>query len=327
MILVNSRSSHDHDRSGLADATYVEPVVPEIVAKVIERERPDACLPTMGGQTALNVAQALAEDGTFERYGVELIGASREAIAMAEDRQLFRGDAPDQAEMPRSAVVRSLWPSAGRPGRGRPAGDHPAELHARRHRRRHRLQPEEFEQVVATGLDASPIRGADRAVRARLERVRDGGGPRPGGQLHHRVLDRERRPDGRAYRRQHHGRAGADAHRQGISAHARASIAVLREIGVDTGGSNVQFAIDPSDGRMVIIEMNPRVSRSSALASKATGFPIAKVAARLAVGYTLDEITNDITGARRRRSSRRSITWSPRCRGSRSRSSRRPSRS
>ena len=298
VILVNSNPATIMTDPDLADATYVEPVVPEIVAKVIERERPDACLPTMGGQTALNVAQALAEDGTFERYGVELIGASREAIAMAEDRQLFR-DAMRRIglEMPRSVVVRSLAeaPAAleevGLPAIIRPSytlGGTGGGIAYNR---------EEFEQVVATGLDASPIREVlieqsvlgwkeyemevvrDRAdnciIVCSIENV-DPMGVHTGDSITVApaltLTDKE-------YQRMR-----------------AASIAVLREIGVDTGGSNVQFAIDPSDGRMVIIEMNPRVSRSSALASKATGFPIAKVAARLAVGYTLDEITNDITG-------------------------------
>jgi carbamoyl-phosphate synthase large subunit len=298
VILVNSNPATIMTDPDLADATYIEPVVPEIVAKVIERERPDACLPTMGGQTALNVAQALAENGTFARYGVELIGASREAIAMAEDRQLFR-DAMQRIglEMPRSVVVRSLAeaPAAldevGLPAIIRPSytlGGTGGGIAYNR---------QEFEQVVATGLDASPIREVlieqsvlgwkeyemevvrDRAdnciIVCSIENV-DPMGVHTGDSITVApaltLTDKE-------YQRMR-----------------AASIAVLREVGVDTGGSNVQFAIDPSDGRMVIIEMNPRVSRSSALASKATGFPIAKVAARLAVGYTLDEITNDITG-------------------------------
>ena len=298
VILVNSNPATIMTDPELADATYVEPIVPEIVARIIERERPDACLPTMGGQTALNLARALAEDGTFERYGVELIGASREAIAKAEDRQLFR-DAMQRIglEMPRSVVVRSLAeaPAAlaevGLPAIIRPSytlGGTGGGIAYNR---------EEFEQIVANGLDASPIAEVlieesvlgwkefemevvrDRAdnciIVCSIENV-DPMGVHTGDSITVApaltLTDKE-------YQRMRN-----------------ASIAVLREIGVDTGGSNVQFAIDPSDGRMVIIEMNPRVSRSSALASKATGFPIAKVAARLAVGYTLDEITNDITG-------------------------------
>ena len=298
VILVNSNPATIMTDPELADATYVEPITPEIVARIIERERPDACLPTMGGQTALNLARALSEDGTFERYGVELIGASREAIAKAEDRQLFR-DAMQRIglEMPRSVVVRSLAeaPAAlaevGLPAIIRPSytlGGTGGGIAYNR---------EEFEQIVANGLDASPITEVlieelvlgwkefemevvrDRAdnciIVCSIENV-DPMGVHTGDSITVApaltLTDKE-------YQRMRN-----------------ASIAVLREIGVDTGGSNVQFAIDPSDGRMVIIEMNPRVSRSSALASKATGFPIAKVAARLAVGYTLDEITNDITG-------------------------------
>jgi carbamoyl-phosphate synthase large subunit len=298
VILVNSNPATIMTDPELADATYVEPIVPEIVARIIERERPDACLPTMGGQTALNLARALAEDGTFERYGVELIGASQEAIAKAEDRQLFR-DAMQRIglELPRSVVVRSLAeaPAAlaevGLPAIIRPSytlGGTGGGIAYNR---------EEYEQIVASGLDASPITEVlieesvlgwkeyemevvrDRAdnciIVCSIENV-DPMGVHTGDSITVApaltLTDKE-------YQRMRD-----------------ASIAVLREIGVDTGGSNVQFAIDPRDGRMVIIEMNPRVSRSSALASKATGFPIAKVAARLAVGYTLDEITNDITG-------------------------------
>jgi carbamoyl-phosphate synthase large subunit len=298
VVLVNSNPATIMTDPELADATYIEPITPEILAKVIARERPDACLPTMGGQTALNVARALSEDGTFARYGVELIGASREAIAKAEDRQLFR-DAMGRIglEMPRSVVVRSLAeaPEAlaevGLPAIIRPSytlGGTGGGIAYNR---------EEFERVVATGLDASPIAEVlveesvlgwkeyemevvrDRAdnciIVCSIENI-DPMGVHTGDSITVApaltLTDKE-------YQRMRN-----------------ASIAVLREIGVDTGGSNVQFAIDPDDGRMVIIEMNPRVSRSSALASKATGFPIAKVAARLAVGYTLDEITNDITG-------------------------------
>ncbi len=298
VILVNSNPATIMTDPELADATYVEPITPEVVAKIIAAERPDACLPTMGGQTALNMAHTLAEDGTFERYGVELIGASREAIAKAEDRELFRQAMTRIGlEMPRSVVVRTLAEAAaalvevGLPAIIRPSytlggwGGGVAYNH------------EEFEQVVAAGLDASPINEVlvEQSVLGwkeyEMEVVRDHAdnciivcsienvdpmGVHTGDSITVApaltLTDKE-------YQRMRN-----------------ASIAVLREIGVDTGGSNVQFAINPDDGRMVIIEMNPRVSRSSALASKATGFPIAKVAARLAVGYTLDEITNDITG-------------------------------
>jgi carbamoyl-phosphate synthase large subunit len=299
VVLVNSNPATIMTDPELADATYVEPLTPAVVARIIERERPDACLPTMGGQTALNIAHALAEEGVLERFGVELIGASPQAIAKAEDRLLFR-DAMTKIglELPRSAVVRSLAEGAaalatvGLPAIIRPSytlGGTGGGIAYNR---------EEFEQVVATGLDASPIDEVlveqsvlgwkeyemevvrDRAdnciIVCSIENV-DPMGVHTGDSITVApaltLTDKE-------YQRMRD-----------------ASIAVLREIGVDTGGSNVQFAIDPDDGRMVIIEMNPRVSRSSALASKATGFPIAKVAARLAVGYTLDEITNDITGS------------------------------
>jgi carbamoyl-phosphate synthase large subunit len=298
VILVNSNPATIMTDPDLADATYVEPITPEVLAKIIAKERPDACLPTMGGQTALNMARALAEDGTFERYGVALIGASREAIAKAEDRELFReAMARIGLEMPRSRVARTLAEAGtaldevGLPAIIRPSytlGGWGGGVAYNR---------EEFEQVVAAGLDASPIGEVlveqsvlgwkeyemevvrDRAdnciIVCSIENV-DPMGVHTGDSITVApaltLTDKE-------YQRMRN-----------------ASIAVLREIGVDTGGSNVQFAVNPDDGRMVIIEMNPRVSRSSALASKATGFPIAKVAARLAVGYTLDEITNDITG-------------------------------
>ncbi|MCE3250441.1 MAG: carbamoyl-phosphate synthase (glutamine-hydrolyzing), partial [Geminicoccaceae bacterium] len=298
VVLVNSNPATIMTDPEMADATYIEPITPEVVTKIIAAERPDACLPTMGGQTALNMARTLAEDGTFERYGVELIGASREAIAKAEDRELFRkAMARIGLEMPKSAVARSLADAAaaldvvGLPAIIRPSytlGGWGGGVAYNR---------EEFDQVVAAGLDASPIHEVlveesvlgwkefemevvrDRAdnciIVCSIENV-DPMGVHTGDSITVApaltLTDKE-------YQRMRN-----------------ASIAVLREIGVDTGGSNVQFAVNPADGRMVIIEMNPRVSRSSALASKATGFPIAKVAARLAVGYTLDEITNDITG-------------------------------
>ena len=299
VILVNSNPATIMTDPETADVTYIEPVTPAMVAKIIERERPDAMLPTMGGQTALNVAMALARDGTLERFGVELIGASPEAIAKAEDRELFR-----QAmlriglDLPRSQVVRSLEQARdalaeiGLPAIIRPSftlGGTGGGIAYNR---------EEFEQIVASGLEASPITEVqiDQSVLGwkeyEMEVVRDRAdnciivcsienvdpmGVHTGDSITVApaltLTDKE-------YQRMRD-----------------ASIAVLREIGVDTGGSNVQFAIDPVTGRMIVIEMNPRVSRSSALASKATGFPIAKVAAKLAVGYTLDEIQNDITGA------------------------------
>ena len=298
VILVNSNPATIMTDPDLADATYIEPLLPDILARIIERERPDACLPTMGGQTALNLARTLAEDGTFARHGVELIGAGIEAIAKAEDRELFRAAmAKIGLELPRSAVARSLAEAQaalaqiGLPAVIRPSytlGGTGGGIAYNR---------AEFDQLAAGGLDASPIgeilveesvagwkeyemevvrdRADNCIIVCSIENV-DPMGVHTGDSITVApaltLTDKE-------YQRMRN-----------------ASIAVLREIGVDTGGSNVQFAISPDDGRMVIIEMNPRVSRSSALASKATGFPIAKIAARLAVGYTLDEITNDITG-------------------------------
>ncbi|NNG02786.1 MAG: carbamoyl-phosphate synthase large subunit [Inquilinus sp.] len=297
VVLVNSNPATIMTDPELADATYIEPITPEIVARVLERERPDALLPTMGGQTALNTALALADDGTLERLGIELIGARRVSIAKAEDRQLFR-EAMDRIglESPRSQLVRSLDEALGAidlvglPAIIRPSftlGGSGGGIAYNRN---------EFEDIVRNGLRLSPVHQVlieesvlgwkeyemevvrDRAdnciIICSIENV-DPMGIHTGDSVTVApaltLTDKE-------YQRMRD-----------------ASIAVLREIGVDTGGSNVQFAVDPDSGRMVIIEMNPRVSRSSALASKATGFPIAKVAARLAVGYTLDELDNDIT--------------------------------
>jgi len=297
VILVNSNPATIMTDPGLADATYIEPITPEMVEKIIARERPDALLPTMGGQTALNTAMRLADLGVLDRYGVELIGAKREAIEKAEDRQKFR-DAMARIgiESPRSAIAHSLAEAkealklVGLPAVIRPSftlGGTGGGI---------AYNTEEFEAIVAGGLDASPTREVlveesvlgwkefemevvrDRAdnciIVCSIENV-DPMGIHTGDSITVApaltLTDKE-------YQRMRD-----------------ASIACLREIGVDTGGSNVQFAIDPDSGRMLIIEMNPRVSRSSALASKATGFPIAKVAAKLAVGYTLDELANDIT--------------------------------
>ena len=298
VILVNSNPATIMTDPETADVTYIEPVTPEIVAKIIERERPDALLPTMGGQTALNTAMALVRDGTLVRLGVELIGASPEAIARAEDRELFRQAMLEIGlELPRCHVVgtveraRDALAELGLPAVIRPSftlGGTGGGIAYNR---------EEFERIVAAGLDASPISEVqiDESVLGwkeyEMEVVRDRAdnciivcsienvdpmGVHTGDSITVApaltLTDKE-------YQRMRD-----------------AAIAVLRKIGVDTGGSNVQFALDPATGRMVVIEMNPRVSRSSALASKATGFPIAKVAAKLAVGYTLDEIQNDITG-------------------------------
>ncbi|KYO55679.1 carbamoyl-phosphate synthase large subunit [Tistrella mobilis] len=298
IILVNSNPATIMTDPGLADATYVEPITPELVAKVIEAERPDALLPTMGGQTALNTALALSRDGTLKKFGVELIGANEAAIEKAEDRQLFR-EAMDRIGLssPRSRVVRDMESAreamefVGLPTIIRPSytlGGTGGGIAYNR---------QEFEEIVASGLDASPVNEVlveesvlgwkeyemevvrDRAdnciIVCSIENI-DPMGVHTGDSITVApaltLTDKE------------------------YQIMRDASLAVLREIGVDTGGSNVQFAIDPETGRMVVIEMNPRVSRSSALASKATGFPIAKVAAKLAVGYTLDEVQNDITG-------------------------------
>ena len=298
VILVNSNPATIMTDPGLADATYIEPITPAVVARILEKERPDALLPTMGGQTALNTAMALSDDGTLERLGVEMIGAKRDVIAKAEDRILFR-DAMDKLglESPRSRMVKSYREAlealdlVGLPAIIRPsftlAGTGGGIAYNR----------EEFEDIVRGGLRASPTGEVliEESVLGwkeyEMEVVRDKAdnciiicsienidpmGVHTGDSITVApaltLTDKE------------------------YQIMRDASIAVLREIGVETGGSNVQFAVNPQTGRLIVIEMNPRVSRSSALASKATGFPIAKIAAKLAVGYTLDELTNDITG-------------------------------
>jgi carbamoyl-phosphate synthase large subunit len=297
VILVNSNPATIMTDPELADATYIEPITPEIVERIIAAERPDAVLPTMGGQTALNTAMALAKSGAFERYGVELIGASEEAIAKAEDRQLFR-EAMDKIGLisPKSRLVRSLdeaqaaLPSVGLPAIIRPSftlGGSGGGI---------AYNKEEFEEIVRGGLRASPVGEVliEESVLGwkeyEMEVVRD----RADNCI---IVCSIENVDPMGV---HTGDSVTVAPALTLTDKEyqimrNASIAVLREIGVDTGGSNVQFAVNPADGRLVIIEMNPRVSRSSALASKATGFPIAKVAAKLAVGYTLDELTNEIT--------------------------------
>jgi carbamoyl-phosphate synthase large subunit len=297
VVLVNSNPATIMTDPGLADATYIEPITPDFVARVIEREKVDALLPTMGGQTALNTAMKLAERGDLARLGVALIGANREAIEKAEDRLLFRQAMEHIGlESPRSRLVRDLDEArdalafVGLPAIIRPsftlAGTGGGVAFNRA----------EFQAIVEGGLKLSPVGTVlvEESVLGwkefEMEVVRDRAdnciivcsienldpmGIHTGDSITVApaltLTDKE-------YQRMRD-----------------ASIAVLREIGVDTGGSNVQFAVDPATGRMVVIEMNPRVSRSSALASKATGFPIAKVAARLAVGYTLDELANEIT--------------------------------
>ncbi|WP_429912709.1 carbamoyl-phosphate synthase large subunit [Glycocaulis sp.] len=298
VILVNSNPATIMTDPGLADATYVEPITPEMVAKIIEKERPDALLPTMGGQTALNCALELEKRGVLELFGVEMIGAKADVIDKAENRQRFR-DAMDAIglESPKSRAVHSLAEAEavldelGLPAVIRPSftmGGTGGGI---------AYNVEEYREIVSSGLAASPVDEVlveesvlgwkefemevvrDRAdnciIICSIENI-DPMGVHTGDSITVApaltLTDKE-------YQRMR-----------------SASIAVLREIGVETGGSNVQFAVNPKDGRMVVIEMNPRVSRSSALASKATGFPIARVAAKLAVGYTLDEIDNDITG-------------------------------
>jgi carbamoyl-phosphate synthase large subunit len=297
VILVNSNPATIMTDPDLADATYVEPITPAMVAKVIERERPDALLPTMGGQTALNTGLALERDGTLAKYGVEMIGAKADVIDKAEDRQRFR-EAMDKIGLksPRSHLVRSFeqaleaLPLVGLPAIIRPSftlGGTGGGI---------AYNPDEFEEIVKGGLRASPTKEVliEQSVLGwkeyEMEVVRDCAD-------NCIIICSIENVDPMGI---HTGDSVTVAPALTLTDKEYqilrdASIAVLREIGVDTGGSNVQFAINPEDGDLVIIEMNPRVSRSSALASKATGFPIAKIAAKLAVGYTLDELDNDIT--------------------------------
>ena len=298
VILVNSNPATIMTDPDFADATYIEPVIWEVVARVIEKERPDAILPTMGGQTALNCALSLNKHGILRKFGIRLIGAQPEAIDKAEDREQFK-QAMDRIglEMVHGGFshsmqdARVLAKEIGYPLIIRPSftlGGSGGGI---------AYNPEEFEQIAATGLDASPtheilveesiigwkefemevMRDANDncVIICSIENV-DPMGVHTGDSI--TVAPAQTLTD-KEYQRMRD-----------------ASIACLREIGVETGGSNVQFAVNPENGRLIIVEMNPRVSRSSALASKATGFPIAKIAARLAVGYTLDEIRNDITG-------------------------------
>ena len=297
IVLVNSNPATIMTDPELADATYIEPVTPEMVAKIIARERPGALLPTMGGQTALNTAMALARSGVLERSGVELIGASEQAIAKAEDRQLFR-QAMDKIGLasPKSRLVRSVDEAAAALEMVRlPAIIRPSfTLGGTGGGVAYNVQ--EFEDIVRGGLRASPTHEVliEESVLGwkeyEMEVVRD--------HVDNCIIVcsiENIDPMGI-----HTGDSVCVAPALTLTDKEyqlmrNAAIAVLREIGVDTGGSNVQFAINPADGRLVVIEMNPRVSRSSALASKATGFPIAKIAAKLAVGYTLDELDNEIT--------------------------------
>ncbi|GAB5503901.1 carbamoyl-phosphate synthase large subunit [Pyruvatibacter sp.] len=299
IILVNSNPATIMTDPDLADATYIEPITPEVVEKILRVEKPDAVLPTMGGQTALNCALALADKGVLDELGIELIGANQKAIEKAEDRQLFR-EAMDKIglESPRSHIANTLEEAmAGLEKVGLPTIIRPSFTMGGTGGGI-AYNKDEFMKMVAYGLDASPVteilieesvlgwkefemevvrdKDDNAIIVCSIENI-DPMGIHTGDSITVApaltLTDKE------------------------FQIMRNASIACLREIGVETGGSNVQFAVNPKDGRLVVIEMNPRVSRSSALASKATGFPIAKVAARLAVGYTLDELDNDITGA------------------------------
>src|SRR5574340_821982 len=298
VILVNSNPATIMTDPGMADATYIEPITWQMVAKIIAKEKPDAILPTMGGQTALNCALDLAKHGVLEKYQVEMIGASREAIDKAEDREKFK-QAMNKIGLSsaRSAIAHSMeealqvQQAMGYPTIIRPSFTMGGSGGGIAYNR------EEFVEICERGLEASPSRELliEEALLGwkefEMEVVRD----RADNCI---IICSIENLDPMGV---HTGDSITvapaltltDKEYQIMRA---ASLAVLREIGVDTGGSNVQFAVNPDDGRMVVIEMNPRVSRSSALASKATGFPIAKVAAKLAVGYTLDELKNDITG-------------------------------
>jgi carbamoyl-phosphate synthase large subunit len=298
IVLVNSNPATIMTDPEMADATYVEPLLPGPVAQVIERERPDALLPTLGGQTALNLAKALEDDGTLTRFGVELIGADYDAIVCAEDRELF-GEAMERAglAMPANAIATSLDQAHAAVGRlGLPCIVRPAFTLGGRGGGIART-PEQFSEIVSRGLEASPIGQVllDQSVLGwgefELEVMRD--------KADNVVIVcsiENIDPMG-----VHTGDSVTVAPQQTLSdsLYQRIrdqAIAVIRAVGVETGGSNVQFAVNPDTEEILVIEMNPRVSRSSALASKATGFPIAKIAARLAVGYLLEEIDNDITG-------------------------------
>src|ERR687884_340868 len=297
VVLVNSNPATIMTDPEMADATYIEPVNWQMVEKVIALEHPDALLPTMGGQTALNCALDLSRHGVLEKYGVEMIGASREAIDKAEDREKFKAAMSKIGlASPRSSLAHSMEEAlqvqamVGFPTIIRPSftlGGTGGGIAYNR---------EEFIAIVERGLDASPTKEVliEESVigwkEFEMEVVRD----RNDNCI---IVCSIENFDPMGV---HTGDSITVAPAQTLTDKEyqimrNASIAVLREIGVDTGGSNVQFAINPQDGRMVIIEMNPRVSRSSALASKATGFPIAKIAAKLALGYRLDEIPNDIT--------------------------------
>ena len=298
VILVNSNPATIMTDPDMADAVYIEPITWRTVARIIEKEKPDALLPTMGGQTALNCALDLVREGVLAAHGVEMIGATREAIDKAEDRDLFRQAMRKIGlDMPRSAIAHSIEEAhqvqaqIGFPTIIRPSFTMGGSGGGIAYNR------EEFEEICTRGLDLSPTSELliEESILGwkefEMEVVRD----RNDNCI---IVCSIENLDPMGV---HTGDSITVAPSQTLTdkeyqVMRNASLAVLREIGVDTGGSNVQFAINPDDGRMIIIEMNPRVSRSSALASKATGFPTAKVAAKLAVGYTLDELSNDITG-------------------------------
>jgi carbamoyl-phosphate synthase large subunit len=297
IVLVNSNPATIMTDPEFADATYVEPLLPGPVAAVIEREQPDALLPTLGGQTALNLAKALHEDGTLERFGVELIGADYDAIARAEDRDLFRQTMERAGlKMPRSAIAHTVDEALGALGEiGLPCIVRPAFTLGGRGGGVARTE-EEYRRIVARGVAASPIGQVllDQSVLGwgefELEVMRD----RNDNVV---IVCSIENVDPMGV---HTGDSVTVAPQQTLTDRLYQqlrdqAIAVIRAVGVETGGSNVQFAVDPDSEEILVIEMNPRVSRSSALASKATGFPIAKIAARLAVGYALEEIPNDIT--------------------------------
>ncbi len=299
IVLVNSNPATIMTDPDLAHRTYIEPITPAVVEKIIERERPDALLPTMGGQTALNTAVALAASGVLEKYQVELIGAKLPSIKKAEDRELFKKameaiglDVPKSGFATSREQASEILEMVGFPAILRPAftlGGTGGGIAYNR---------EEFTDLITRGLDASPVHQVliEESVvgwkEYELEVMRDGNDNVV-------IVCSIENLDPMGI---HTGDSITVAPAQTLTDKEYqlmrdASLKIIREIGVDTGGSNIQFAVNPANGRMIVIEMNPRVSRSSALASKATGFPIAKIAAKLAVGYTLDEITNDITKA------------------------------
>ncbi len=299
IVLVNSNPATIMTDPEMAHRTYIEPITPMVVEKIIERERPDALLPTMGGQTALNTAVALAESGTLQKYHVELIGAKLPAIKKAEDRELFKEamkriglDVPKSGFATSREQAYEILESVGFPAILRPAftlGGTGGGIAYNR---------EEFTDLIMRGLEASPVHQVliEESVvgwkEYELEVMRDA-------KDNVVIVCSIENLDPMGI---HTGDSITVAPAQTLTDKEYqimrdASLKIIREIGVDTGGSNIQFAVNPENGRMIVIEMNPRVSRSSALASKATGFPIAKFAAKLAIGYTLDEITNDITKA------------------------------